>query len=116
MAFDLDDEKYRATRKLNGVDKKEKEMTIQEAKEITKLAIENAEEHIRLYDEAFVNEEDIEAIKTVLTALNNSVSKDEIKEKIEEYHKFYVRNPEAYRKGNCRVAEVVLQELLNKGE
>ena len=94
-------------------------MDLKEAKEITKLAIYNAEEHFRLYDEAFVDGEDIEAIKAVLSALDNSVSKDEIKAKINDINNWldsgrymhYSMDPY-----ELEAQKRILQELLNKGE
>lgn len=68
------------------------------------------------------------AIKNLITrnkelesALNNSVSKDEIKEKIEEYQenmkKYEYADKNIFNENNIRQEVItVLQELLNKGE
>lgn len=45
-----------------------------------------------------------------------SIPRAVVEEKIEEYQKLNVENLEAFRKWHCRVAKIVLQELLNKGE
>lgn len=49
-----------------------------------------------------------------LTLKATSVPKSLVKEKIEEYEKLYIDDPEGFRKAHFRVAIVVMKELLRR--
>lgn len=95
MAFDLDDEELKATRILNGADKK---MNIEEAIERMHDLIHTCNAGIEkygIYDDLF--QKDKEAIETVLNML---------KEKDREIEKLKKHNKELLRKLRNRVKEV----------
>ena len=46
--------------------------------------------------------------------LKNSIPKSKVKEKIEEYEKSYIDDPEGFRKAHFGVAIVVMKELLRE--
>jgi hypothetical protein len=89
-------------------------MELSEAKEILK-------QDWTVYD--WVDEEDIEAIDTVLKALDNSISKDEVRKKIEECVKrrqelangHFWENPSNINEDTALVmAQTLYQELLGE--
>ena len=65
------------------------------------------------YHEMTIKEQN-DIINDLKNRLDNSISKDKVIKKIEEYHDFFISSPEEYRKNHCRVAEVVLKELLGE--
>ena len=60
--------------------------------------------------------EQLDAIKDEAIRRYNfeSIPKSKVKEKIEEYEKTYIDDPEGFRKAHFRVAILVLQELLRE--
>jgi hypothetical protein len=116
MAFDLDDEEYEATRKLYKVD----DTNVGDIEE----HINNLKEYCRLDRTNIEYEGDfgefckghIEDIEAVLSALENSVSKDVIKAKINEVKQLENTSVADLLESEKEFCIDILQELLNKGE
>ena len=137
MAFDLDNEELKATRKLHNQDDGLYEETSDKDVENIKIVIKDCREHLKLYGEAFITANELDRIEHILSERkqdkkrvqeleeenhiqrkqimnifdNGYISKQKVKDKIEKLR-------HDIKLGNCRYPYVeehkidILQELL----
>ena len=67
MAFDLDNEELKATRKLHNQDDGLYEETSDKDVENIKIVIKDCREHLKLYGEAFITANELDRIEHILT-------------------------------------------------
>lgn len=137
MAFDLDNEELKATRKLHNQDDGLYEETSDKDVENIKIVIKDCREHLKLYGEAFITANELDRIEHILSERkqdkkriqeleeenhiqrkqimnifdNGYISKQKVKDKIEKLR-------HDIKLGNCRYPYIeehkieILQELL----